>query len=130
MFMIFKETFALCNLSSLMRRRSSTFLYMMLPTETFYLKAQPFCFMKAGDWFNTSGEDSILTALLSINGYLFFSAFNMGTMRKSNKELHRYGVTGCVLAGHCTDPHNNRTYMPWLVVCVAVKGGRQKLHCQ
>lgn len=47
--------------------------------KTLYLKVKTFLFHEGTDWFNTSyedsqpfEEDSILTALLLINGYLFF----------------------------------------------------------
>lgn len=62
-----------------------------------------------------------------------FSAFNMGTMggKKAIRELYRYGVTGCVPAGGTLhwltrQPHTHTV----AVVCVAVKGVRQKLLCR
>lgn len=93
MSMIFKETsFALCNLSTLMRRRSGTFSLHDLTDQDFLPEGSNFLFHEGSNWFNTSyedtqpfGEDSILTALLSINGYLFFLHLNTGTMGKSNK---------------------------------------------
>lgn len=76
-----------------MKRRSGTFSSHDATDQDFLLEGSTFLFHKGRDWFSTSykdtqpfGEDSILTALLIINGYQsIFSAFNTGTMGKSNK---------------------------------------------
>lgn len=72
-------SFALCSLSPLMRRRSDTFLLHDATNQDFLPDGSTFSFHQGSDWFNTSTEetrhfeeDSILTALLLINGYLFF----------------------------------------------------------
>lgn len=94
MSMIFKETLssALYNLSTLMRRRSGTFSLHDATDQDFLPEGSTFSFHEGSDWFNTSyedtrpfGEDSILTALLFDQWISIFSAFNTGTMGKSNK---------------------------------------------
>ncbi len=119
MSMIFKETlsFALYNLSTLMRRRSGTFSLHDATDQDFLPEGSTFSFHEGSDWFNTSyedtrpfGEDSILTALLLINGYLFFLHLTRELWEKAIRELYRYGVTGCVPAGHCAEPHDNHTH--------------------
>lgn len=97
-----------------------------------YPKARAFGFTKAvtgskllmGDS-QPFEEDSILTALLLINGYLFFflSAFNTGTVggKKAIRELYRYGVTCWVPAGQCVDPRDGRTHT--VAVACSLCGG-------
>lgn len=62
-----------------MRHRSGTFLLHDVPDQDFLPEGSTFLFLEGSDWFNTSyvdtqsfGVDDILTALLLINGYLFF----------------------------------------------------------
>lgn len=95
MSMIFKETCHLHCIISLVLVwcRSGTFSLHEATDQDFLLEGSTFLFHEGRDWFNTSyedmqpfGADSILTALLMINGYQsIFSAFNTGTMGKSNK---------------------------------------------
>ena len=137
-------SFALCNLSTLARRRSGTFsLHDAIQTKTFYLKARPFHEVD-DDWVNTSFKDTTQTFWgegqyfdrFAIDQWIsIFSAFNTGTMgEKAIRELYRYGVTGCVPAGHCTDT-TTHTHTPTVAVARGLCGGerseaKKKLHCR
>lgn len=65
------------------------------------------------------GVDSILTALLSINGYLFFLHLTRGLGDKAIREQYRYDVTEWAPKGHCADSQQPHTVAVALCLCGA-----------
>lgn len=136
-------SFTLYNLSTLMRRRSGTFFVTRCLTPRLSTWRLNLFFVPWRQWLvqhfftrtrNLLGEDSILTALLLINGYLFFLHLNTGTMGKKaiRETVHVCCDWMCYLRGTLRrstwQPHTHSSRGS--EVCVAVNEERQKkLHC-